>query len=158
VSSGAHLVEVHDHLREELSRVRALVAEVAAGTLEAGAARDEIHTMTMRQNNWTLGAYCASYCRLVTMHHMAEDRMLYPRLRRMEPRLAPVLDRLTKEHHMIHEVLERVDEALVAMVNGPGGIEELSAAVDELTGTLLAHLSYEEDELVEPLDRLPLGF
>ena len=32
-----------------------------------------INTMTMRQNNWTLGAYCESYCRIVTGHHTLED-------------------------------------------------------------------------------------
>ncbi|UBU08947.1 hypothetical protein [Nonomuraea gerenzanensis] len=56
---------------------------MAAGTLDAGAARSQISTMTMRQNNWKLGAYCESYRRLVTMHHSAEDAMLFPHLRRV---------------------------------------------------------------------------
>jgi hypothetical protein len=67
-----------------------------------------------------------------------------------------VLDRLTEEHHVIHDVLERVDAALVATVSDPGGITELSAAVDLLTDTLLSHLSYEERELVEPMARIPI--
>jgi hemerythrin-like domain-containing protein len=123
-----------------------------------GAARSEINTMTMRQNNWTLGAFCESYCRLVTMHHTLEDRSLYPQLRRGDTRLGPVLDRLTEEHHVIHDVLERVDAALVATVSDSKGIVELQAAVDLLTDTLLSHLSYEERELVEPLARMPLRY
>ncbi|MBB4912614.1 LLM class flavin-dependent oxidoreductase [Actinophytocola algeriensis] len=155
-AGGQQLIDIHDHLRAELSRVRSLVKQVADGALDVGAARSEINTMTMRQNNWTLGAFCESYCRLVTVHHTLEDRQLYPQLRRGDARLAPVLDRLTEEHHVIHDVLERVDAALVATVSDPSGIVELSAAVDLLTDTLLSHLSYEERELVEPMARLPI--
>jgi alkanesulfonate monooxygenase SsuD/methylene tetrahydromethanopterin reductase-like flavin-dependent oxidoreductase (luciferase family) len=152
------LVDIHDHLRSELSRVRSLVREVADGAVDVGAARSEINTMTMRQNNWTMGAYCESYCRFVTLHHTLEDRTLYPQLRRADARLGPVLDRLTEEHHVIHDVLERVDAALVATVADPKRITDLQAEVDLLTDTLLSHLSYEEHELVEPMARLPLRY
>jgi alkanesulfonate monooxygenase SsuD/methylene tetrahydromethanopterin reductase-like flavin-dependent oxidoreductase (luciferase family) len=155
-AGSQQLIDIHDHLRSELARVRSLVKQVADGALDVGAARSEINTMTMRQNNWTLGAFCESYCRMVTMHHTLEDRQLYPQLRRGDARLGPVLDRLTEEHHVIHDVLERVDAALVATVSDPGGITELSAAVDLLTDTLLSHLSYEERELVEPMARIPM--
>ncbi|MFC5827484.1 LLM class flavin-dependent oxidoreductase [Nonomuraea insulae] len=152
-ANGRHLIDVHDHLRAELAQLRDLADQVAQGTLAASAARDHISTMTMRQNNWTLGAYCESYCRLVTMHHSAEDAMVFPGLRRAEPGLAPVLDRLREEHQAIHKVLERVDRALVAFVTDPSGLDDLRAAVDLLTDSLLSHLSYEERELVEPLAR-----
>ncbi|MEO3791684.1 LLM class flavin-dependent oxidoreductase [Nonomuraea sp. B10E15] len=152
-SDGRHLVDVHDHLRAELAQLRDLVDQVAAGTLDAASARSKINTLTMRQNNWTLGAYCESYCRLLTLHHSAEDTALFPRLRSAEPGLVPVLDRLEEEHHAIHEIIERVDRALVAFVAEPGGLGNLRAAVDLLTDNLLSHLSYEERELVEPLAR-----
>ncbi|TCC22686.1 LLM class flavin-dependent oxidoreductase [Kribbella speibonae] len=154
LQSGQHLIDVHDHLRAELDQVRDLVEQVAAGTLGVGAARSHINTMTMRQNNWTLGTYCESYCRLVTTHHSLEDASLFPHLRRADPDLAPVVDRLQEEHKIIHDVLEGVDKALVALVDGSGDINGLRAAVDLLDDTLLSHLSYEERELVEPLARL----
>jgi alkanesulfonate monooxygenase SsuD/methylene tetrahydromethanopterin reductase-like flavin-dependent oxidoreductase (luciferase family) len=155
-AGSQQLVDVHNHLRAELDRVRSLVRQVADGALDVASARSEINTMTMRQNNWTLGAFCESYCRLVTVHHTLEDQMLYPQLRRGDARLGPVLDRLSEEHRIIHDVLERVDAALVETVRDPKGITELSSAVDLLTDTLLSHLSYEERELVEPLARLPI--
>lgn len=155
---GRQLIDVHDHLRQELAKVRSLVKQVADGTLEVGAARSEINTMTMRQNNWTMGAYCESYCRLVTIHHTHEDRSLYPQLRRGDERLGPVLDRLTEEHRVIHDVLERVDAALVAVVGDQKRIVDLQDAVDVLTDTLLSHLSYEERELVEPMARIPYHY
>ena len=153
-AAGHHLVEIHDHLRAELDQLRRLVEQVTTGALDAGAARSAVATMTMRQNNWTVGAYCASYCRLVTTHHSLEDQALFPRLRDADPRLAPVVDRLQEEHVVIHDVLERVDRALVDFVGGPDGAGHLLGAVDLLTDTLLSHLSYEERELVEPLARL----
>ena len=154
LQSGQHLIDVHDHLRAELEQVRDLVEQVAAGTLGVGAARSHINTMTMRQNNWTLGTYCEAYCRLVTTHHSLEDASLFPQLRRADPALVPVVDRLQEEHKVIHDVLEGVDKALVALVDGSGDIDGLLAAVDLLDDTLLSHLSYEERELVEPLARL----
>ncbi|MEV6283401.1 LLM class flavin-dependent oxidoreductase [Kribbella sp. NPDC051770] len=154
LSSGEHLIQVHDHLRAELEQIHDLVEQVAAGQLGVGAARSHINTMTMRQNNWTLGTYCESYCRLVTTHHSIEDASLFPRLRRADDRLKPVVDRLQEEHLVIHDVLENVDKALVNLVSGEGTLDDLRAAVDLLDDTLLSHLSYEERELVEPLARL----
>jgi hypothetical protein len=155
LASSQQLVDIHDHLRSELTQVRDLIAQVLDGRLPAGGARERINEMTMRQNDWTVGAYCAAYCRVVTTHHTIEDRALFPRLRSGDARLTPVVDRLAYEHEIIHEVLERVDGALVAYVSGrTGGGGQLQRAADELTDTLLSHLAYEERELVEPLARL----
>ncbi len=122
--------------------------------MDAGAARSHINTMTMRQNKWTLGTYCESYCRIVTAHHGLEDQSVFPHLARRDPALKPVIDRLKEEHLAIHDVLEGVDQALVAFVSVPDGMADLRAAVDLLSDTLLSHLSYEERELVEPLARV----
>lgn len=155
-ASAQHLIDVHDGLRAELAQIHDLVDQVAAGLMDVGTARSHINTMTMRQNKWTLGTYCESYCRVVTTHHTLEDRGIFPHLRRGDARLAPVLDRLEQEHHAIHDVLEGVDRALVAFVAAPDGMAELRAAVDLLSDTLLSHLAYEERELVEPIARLGL--
>lgn len=151
--AGAHLVEVHDGLRAELARLRDIVEQVVAGEEQAYRARNAINELTMRQNNWTLGAYCQQYCRFVTGHHGLEDRSVFPHLRHSDPALTPVLDRLEREHLVIHDVLEQLDDALVGLVSGASGTAELQRVVDRLSQTLLEHLSYEEDELVPALDR-----
>ncbi|HEX8487041.1 MAG TPA: LLM class flavin-dependent oxidoreductase [Propionibacteriaceae bacterium] len=154
LASAQQLVDIHQHLRNELTQIRDLVAQVLDGSTAPQAARSAINEMTLRQNRWTVGAYCAAYCRLVTTHHSIEDQAMFPRLRQADARLGPVVDRLHDEHLIIHEVLEGVDRALVEFV-GPNHAEaRLQLAVDELTDTLLSHLSYEERELVEPLARL----
>jgi hemerythrin-like domain-containing protein len=153
-----HLLEIHDALRSELARVRDVVDQVREGLLTVGQARSVINTMAMRQNNWTLGAFCQSYCRIVTGHHTLEDRSVFTHLRRADPALAPVLDRLEDEHHVIADVLDQVDEALVALAGEDGygragiaALDELQRSIDLLTDTLLSHLAYEERELFHPL-------
>jgi hypothetical protein len=83
---GQHLIDVHDYLRGELEQVRDIVAQVRVGALGIGAARSAVNEMTMRQNDWTVGAYCARYCLQVTSHHTIEDESVFPHLRRREPR------------------------------------------------------------------------
>ena len=149
-----HLKDVHDHLRAELTQVRDVVEQVVRGHLAVGAARSAVNAMTMRQNNWTLGAYCESYCRLVTGHHGLEDSGIFPHLRSSDPDAVPVIDRLEEEHEVIHDVLDDVDRALVALVGDePGALGRLQHVVDVLTDTLLSHLAYEERELLHPLAR-----
>jgi hemerythrin-like domain-containing protein len=151
---GQHLIDVHDGLRNELNQLRDLIEQVRQGTVAAAQARSAINQLTMRQNDWTLGAYCASYCRVVAAHHGMEDEAVFPHLRSGEPALVPVLDRLVEEHHVISAVLDQVDRALVEFISGPEDFSRLQDAVDVLTDTLLSHLSYEEYEIVEPLARL----
>ena len=154
---GQALVQIHDHLRGELAQLRDLVEQVVHGNRDIGEVRSLISTMTMRQNSWTLGTYCETYCRIVTVHHTIEDQRMFPSLRAADPVLGPVVDRLEEEHHAIAGVLERVDAAMVGLVGRPEDLDEVQAAVDLLSDTLLSHLSYEERELVEPLARLGLG-
>ncbi len=153
-AAAQHLVDIHDALRAELEQLRDLIEQVGRGALDVGDARSFINKMAMRQNDWTLGAYCAQYCRIVTGHHTLEDRSVFPHLKRSDPELVPVVDRLEHEHHVIADVLDQVDRALVALVSEPDGMAKLRGAIDLLTDTMLSHLSYEERELVEPLARL----
>lgn len=155
-AQGRLLIDVHDYLRNELTEIRGLVDAVATGAVEPGGARAHLQAMTMRQNNWSVGAYCESYCRTVTIHHQLEDRSMFPHLRRAQTSLGPVIDRLEVEHRVIATLLDGVDAALVRFVREPAEAE-LHTAVDLLTDGLLSHLAYEERQLVEPLARLGSG-
>jgi hypothetical protein len=152
-AASAELVAVHDMLRAELATVRDLIVQVQKGAIDAARARSELNQMTMRQNNWTMGAYCQSYCRIVTQHHSLEDVAVFPYLRARDNGLSPVLDRLQEEHRVIHGVLDTVDRALVNYISQSGDTSELADAADLLTDTLLSHLAYEERELIDPLAR-----
>jgi hemerythrin-like domain-containing protein len=153
-ATGQHLIDVHDALRSELMRLRDLVEQLAQGTTDPMAVRSFINRMTIRQNNWTLGTFCESYCRAVAGHHTLEDQSVFPHLQRTDPQLAPVIERLHEEHETISDLLERVDRALVELVSpDPGGFERVKGSIDLLTDALLSHFFYEESELIEPLAR-----
>ena len=151
---GKHLIDVHDHLRAELRELRSLIEQVRDGHRGAGEVRGELNRMAMRQNDWTLGAFCSRYCVAVAGHHNLEDVSVFPHLRRAEPALEQVIDRLADEHLAIGDALAAVDRALVVHINSPGDFEPLQTTIDALTDALLSHLSYEERELVEPLARV----
>ena len=100
----------------------------------------------------------------MTGHHTLEDRSIFVHLRGAEPDLGPVIDRLEEEHHVIADVLEQVDDALVGLVGadaygraGQESLDEIQRALDLLTDTLLSHLAYEERELLHPLARHGFG-
>jgi Hemerythrin HHE cation binding domain len=151
--AGQHLIDVHDMLRRELNDLRKLLEQVRDGVLEAGQARGRLGEMALRQNDWTLGAFCARYCRAVAGHHGLEDEAVFPHLAQSDAALAPVIERLTEEHLAIADALDAVDRALVEHINTRGEFAPLQRALDFLTDALLSHLSYEERELVEPLAR-----
>ena len=151
---GKHLVDVHDMLRRELGELRDVLAQVRAGALSAGAARSALNEMALRQNDWTLGAFCARYCGAVAQHHGLEDDAIFPHLVRSDAGLQPVIERLADEHLVIHDAIQAVDRSLVRHMHDPDDFEPIQEAIDFLTDALLSHLSYEEHEIVEPLARL----
>jgi hypothetical protein len=112
--------------------------------------------MTIRQNAWTLGAFCAAYCRVVSVHHAIEDEQLFPDLKAADQALAPILERLRHEHEGIAGRLEEVDAALVAMIEDDRRIDGTRDAVDRLGDVLVAHLRFEEDQLLGPIGRLSI--
>jgi alkanesulfonate monooxygenase SsuD/methylene tetrahydromethanopterin reductase-like flavin-dependent oxidoreductase (luciferase family)/hemerythrin-like domain-containing protein len=151
---GQHLVDVHDMLRTELSELREILAQVRDGGVSAGGARSALNEMALRQNDWTLGAFCSRYCGAVAQHHGLEDDAIFPHLARSDRTLEPVIERLADEHLVIHDAIQAVDHALVDHINHPDDYRPIQVAIDALTDSLLSHLSYEEHEIVEPLARL----
>jgi hemerythrin-like domain-containing protein len=148
------LLQVHEHLRTELAALQEAAAQVVEGAMDPAAARSLLNRMAMRQNYWTLGAFCAQYCRVVSVHHTIEDYQLFPTMRRGESALGPVLDQLHWEHEVIAAQIDRLDRALVAMMNDPAAVEDVRGVAAELSDMLLSHFAYEEDELLGPLGRM----
>ena len=86
---GQQLVNVHDLLRTELTELREMLAQVRDGALNAADARSELNEMALRQNDWTVGAFCSQYCGRVAQHHGVEDASVFPYLARAERRWPP---------------------------------------------------------------------
>lgn len=100
-------------------------------------------------------------------HHQIEDMHYFPAFARAENRLKPGFDILDKDHHVIHEALERNAEAANAFLRALQENEDkqrfaADAYADEnarLVAMLTRHLGDEED-LIIPLilDRGDQGF
>ncbi|MEV7677460.1 LLM class flavin-dependent oxidoreductase [Streptomyces sp. NPDC088341] len=155
--TGSRLMGIHAHLRQEMRQIIDAVSQVAAGRQDAATARSMINSLTLRQNYWTLGSFCTAYSRTLTTHHTIEDQFMFPELREKQESLGPVVERLEHEHEVIAEALARLDAALVTLVQDDGQLGEVQDLTQLLERILISHLAYEEEELVEPLDRLRIN-
>jgi hemerythrin-like domain-containing protein len=147
------LTAVHEHLRQEMRQVIEVLDKMAVGSTDPAVGRSLVNRMTMRQNYWSVGAFCATYCRILTLHHTIEDQRLFRDLRDDDVSLSPVLERLSEEHEVIAGLLDRLDRALIGMVDEPGAVGPAREEAAALSEALLSHLDYEEEQLLGPLGR-----
>jgi hypothetical protein len=148
------LLWVHGLLRQDLATVERLAAEVAAGA-EADAVVAGVRTLETTGPLWRLRASCLHYCRFVHGHHRLEDRALFPELRRVNPALGPVVDRLQEDHRRVAGLLEDVESAAGALdeADTPEARTAVADALEALASHLLAHLELEEESVAETLRR-----
>ncbi|WP_435224161.1 nitroreductase/quinone reductase family protein [Streptomyces sp. Tue6028] len=126
-SMAEGLKVVHDAFRRELALIR---EEVTRQGAQLGA--------QLRVN-------CLTLCQGLHNHHTGEGLGIFPMLADRHPRLAPVLDRLRREHEQIAELLEELRRVVAAPGTGPGRVR---SDVERLTTALEAHLTYEEEHLI----------
>lgn len=92
-------------------------------------------------------------------HHTIEDVHFFPRLTRMEPRLALGFDMLETDHQAIDGLLQRFTSAANALLRSPADLTLAAGFAGELahiTRLLDRHLTDEEDLIVPViLDRGP---
>ncbi len=105
------LLWVHGLLRQDLATVERLAVEVVDGAA-AEAVVDEVRALEATGPLWRLRASCLHYCRFVHHHHRLEDRALFPELRRVNPSLGPVVERLQADHRQVAGLLEGVESAV----------------------------------------------
>ena len=86
-------------------------------------------------------------------HHTLESAMLFPELRRMNPALDAVVDKLEADHASVSGLLDDVSAAAQALGerDEPPVRERLTGALQRLSTDLLAHLSYEEEHISDTL-------
>lgn len=144
----AELKWVHDMIRRDLATVRRMAADVAAG-LPAADVRRGLRALATGGPLWQLKINCLRYCRFVHSHHHAESMMLFPELRRADPALDPVVDKLEADHVHVSGLLDEVEAAAgdLDTAENPETRRWLAGALDTLSVDLLAHLQYEEEQI-----------
>jgi hypothetical protein len=152
----AELKWVHDMIRGDLRIVRQLAADAEAGRPAAELAAG-IATLAAGGPLWQLRVNCLQYCQFVHHHHQAESVMLFPALRRANPALGPVVDRLEADHARVSGLLDDVTGAAqdLADDDSPAARRQLSAALQVLSDVLLAHLAYEEENVADTMRGMP---
>ncbi|MEV6135144.1 hemerythrin domain-containing protein [Nocardia sp. NPDC051990] len=130
---GDHLRTVHAQLRRDLATVRAQLDQFGEG--------GEIPSLPM-----DLRSHCVAFCGALHEHHSNEDGV-FPALARQHPELAPVVERLQREHGVVAAALADLQQ----MLSTPEPVR-LRTEFDRLAKELETHFSYEEDELVATLN------
>ena len=143
---------IHQMLRSDLTVCRELAGVVAAGAPAADIAA-QILALQTRSPIWTLQVNCLYHCRVVHAHHGHEDADMFPALRRSNPELSAVVDKLEADHRTISSLLDDVEESAKglddAAVN-PARLR-LVTALGRLEEDLLAHLAYEEESIASTM-------
>lgn len=143
---------VHNMIRRDLAAVRHMAADVATG-LPAADVRAELASLATSGPLWQLKINCLQYCRFVHSHHHGESLMLFPELRRTNPALNPVVDKLEADHARVSDLLDEVETAAQALNRQDDNAvrQRLVDALQTLAVDLLAHLQYEEEQIAGTL-------
>ena len=142
------LLYVHAHLRRDLETVRRLAAEARDG-LSPETILTEIRNLETSSPLWRLKFGCLHYCRFVHTHHTIEDAAVFPMVRRADPSLNRIIDRLEEDHLTVHHITERIAAVAAEVATDASAIAryELVEALTDLEAHLLAHLELEEQSL-----------
>jgi hypothetical protein len=142
------LLYIHSLLRRDLQTVRRLADEARLG-LSPQTILTEIRNLETSSPLWQLRYGCLRYCRFVHGHHRLEDAALFPMVRRHDPTLNKVIDRLEEDHLTVHHITERIAAVAERVPGDASGISryQLVEALGELEQHLLAHLSLEEESI-----------
>lgn len=144
---GDKLREVHTWLRAQLRHVRDETEAYFAARERGGtAAPPAVPGLRIRQ-------HCLAFCESLHTHHTLEEQGALPAILRAHPHLAPAVERLRAEHRVVDALRAR----LVALLDGvaESDPERFRAELARMTRELEAHLDYEEEVLIPPLDLLP---
>ncbi len=130
------LLACHGRMREHaglLERLAEHLPEQGGVDAEARRAARSVHTY---------------FSTAAPLHHLDEERELFPRLVRTSLKMAETIHRLREDH----QALDRQWQSLAPALRQPGTIEDLAAfqrQAREFAEALREHLAYEEENFLE---------
>lgn len=147
------LIFIHDMLRENLQIVSTVSAEAADGA-SVDHITGQIQSLKSSSMIWRLRMGCIQYCHFVHGHHHHEDQLWFPTLRRLNPDLHAVIDRLQSDHKIVSKLLDEIEAIAARIVEDESARPQLVQALNRLSEHLLAHLEYEETHLAPTVNRI----
>lgn len=156
---GEHLRMIHDHLRDNIEVLGRLIERASQGKASAEEVRAETADLVMVSNYRRFGTLCGQYCQFVHGHHAIEDQMIFPSLAAQGPAFKAIAERLQAEHVVVHQLLEQLIDALIALADAPDAARFATAVAifRALEKVLLSHLGYEEDAIGDALGYFGIG-
>jgi len=156
---GEHLRMIHDHLRENMVVLGRLIERASQGKATAEEIQAETEELVMVSNYRRFGTLCGQYCQFVHGHHSIEDYAIFPGIAAQGPAFKAIADRLQAEHVVVHQLLERLIDALIALADAPGpsNFEDAVTVFRALEKVLLSHLHYEEESIGDALGYFEIG-
>jgi predicted glycoside hydrolase/deacetylase ChbG (UPF0249 family) len=151
--AGQHLKMIHDHLRHNMVTLGNLIERASQGKASVEEVKAETADLAMVANYRRFGTLCGQYCQFVHGHHSIEDQALFPSIAAQGPAFKAIADRLQAEHVVVHELLERLIDGLIALADAPAP-DKFDSAVEvyrALEKVLLSHLGYEEEAIGDAL-------
>ena len=152
-AAGRHLRMIHSHYRGNMDQLRAYLDQVREGEGSVSELKDMAENLTIYENYRRFGNLCGQQCRALEMHHMIEDQAIFPKLLDKPNGLKAVTERLMAEHKIVHALLEKLIERIVALFDDTSK-ESFDAVVevhDALEKFLRSHFGYEEDNIGDAL-------
>jgi hemerythrin superfamily protein len=151
--AGQHLKMIHDHLRHNMVTLGNLIERASQGKASVEEVKTQTADLAMVANYRRFGTLCGQYCQFVHGHHSIEDQALFPSIAAQGPAFKAIADRLQAEHVVVHELLERLIDGLIALADAPAP-DKFESAVEvyrALEKVLLSHLGYEEEAIGDAL-------
>lgn len=150
---GEHLKMIHDHLRDNMVVLGRLIERAAEGKASIDDIKAETADLVMVSNYRRFGTLCGQYCQFVHGHHSIEDQAIFPSIAAQGPAFKAIADRLQAEHVVVHHLLEKLIDALIALADAPGRahFEDAVEVFRALEKVLLSHLGYEEEAIGDAL-------
>lgn len=136
-----------------------LIDRAAKGEVTPEQATAEAQALPLNENYRRFGALCGQHCQIIHAHHSIEDAHMFPEVAAKTQAWNKVIDRLTDEHKIVHELLVRLINAIntLASTNAPADFANARILYEALEKLLLSHFSYEENSIGPALDHFGLA-
>jgi deazaflavin-dependent oxidoreductase (nitroreductase family) len=150
---GDELVQIHNDLRDQLAGLReSVLAALDGRPAPAPDLRGQLRE------------HCVAVCDVLGEHHDNEESRAFPRLAAQFPGLAPVIERLRREHVAVTAARKELQAMVDGLRDAPATADPASAdsasadsasadpgrvraELDRITADVDAHFAYEEEQL-----------
>lgn len=147
---GRMLGVIHRQYLQSFEQISEVLFKVENGSASPHVLVDEIANAQLTLNMRQFGTLCGRQCKLLLMHHDAEEQLMFPQIASQNnPQLRSVIERLRAEHMVVSELILRLQDVANRLVADPASnaLKETKAVFSKLQEVVVSHFDYEETQL-----------